>query len=207
MKKNVMQGIEKIKEDRKIPRKVEKEIFARMVANCALGISMVILIFAFLICGSYLEKTLATKIYNVGAIIFLVFALTVIEIAYKKDSDKGALTSVELLLLSIFTLFAPVIFLKIQYNTIYFTLALIAIYYTIKISKIYITEKNKYLNTLSDITNIIKKESKDELAIQEKEKQKQLAKTKKTSSTRKSTTKKKTTTKTTKKKTTKKEIK
>lgn len=199
MKKNVLNDIEKIKESRKLSKKVEKKIFARMVSNCAIGIAMLIFIYTFLINITYLTASIATYVYYTSTIVFLISALVIIEIAYKKDSGKWAITGIEILALSIFTLFIPYIFISTSRKFSYFIIAVIAIYYTVKIIRIYCNEKNKYLNSINDITNIIKKESRDELATQEKEKRKEELRkfiekeqTKKKTTTRKTSSKKKT---------------
>ena len=99
--------------------------------------------------------------------IFLIFTIVIIEVAYKRDSGELAITAVELLVIATFTLFSPHIFIHTNYGLIYGFIALASMYYSAKIIFVYFSEKKKFLNEISDITDIIKKESKDELSKQE----------------------------------------
>lgn len=212
MENNVLEDIDVIKKERKISKEAGKKIFNRAIINCSIGVAILLLVMAFYIVANYLSKDIVTLVYNISAITALIATLVIIEIAYKKDSGKWAITAVEMIVVSMYTLFAKLIFLRENYKYIYGFIALTTIYYTFKIIRIYLLEKKKFLTEISDITDIIKKESKDELAEQEKEKRKEelkklieeQAKAKKTnrkSATKKKTTNKKTnTTKTTAKK-------
>ena len=206
MKKDVLNDIDKIKEGRKIPKDVEKKIFIRTITNFGIGISIILLVMIFYIIAKYLSKNIAVFTYNSFAFVMLIATLVMIEIAYKKDSGKCATTAIEMLVVSIYSLFAPHIFVRISYKYIYGFIALTTIYYTFKIVKIYFSETQKYLTKISDIAKIIQKESKDELAEEEKKKQKERIKKmqeKEAKTTRKSTAKRNTAKKsTTAKKTT-----
>ena len=120
-----------------------------------------------------LDKTINILVYKILSVISLAATIILFEVAYKKDDDTLAITSIEMLFLSIALLLAPYI-LIIRKNVftsmigVYFT-----IYYIIKNLIIYRNKKNKYLQEKSDITQIIKKESKDEMAQEQLEKTKQ----------------------------------
>jgi len=169
LKKDVITNIEEIKNERKLSKEVEKNILNKAIANWAICISLNILIFTFALAIKALPRTIAESIYNISSIAFLIFSIIVIEIAYKKDSGKWAITGIEILVVAIFVLFAPYIFIKYHYNNIYLPILIVTIYYIVKIICIYNMEKKKYLAEKSDINDIIKKESNDELAKQEKE--------------------------------------
>lgn len=210
MEKNVLEDIDDIKKERKISKEVEKKILKKTIVNGAIGVIIMLLVMAFYIFAKQLTKDVATLIYNTSAIIILALAIAIIEIAYKKDSGKLAITGIEMLVLSVYALFAPFVFIRVSYKYIYGFIALTTIYYTFKIIRVSLLEQEKYTTEISDITDIIKKESKDEFAKQEKEKReeeqrklkeqekaKNAAKkttTKKTTATRKTTTKKTSTT-------------
>ena len=164
MKKSILKDIESIKEKRNLSEKVQKKIKDRAISNWAIGTSTAILVAIFYIAAGYLEQTSAILIYNISSIVLLIFTLAIFEIAYKKDNNSIAICGIEMLAISIFTLFSPYIFFKFSNEVIYSIMAIIAVYYIVKILRIYQLEKKKYLLELSDITYIVKKESKDELA-------------------------------------------
>lgn len=164
LNKDELKDIERLKEKRNLSKEAKDKIIARVVANWAICISIAILIMTFVMASKLLAKSEAILIYNVYSIVFLMCAIVILEIAYKRDSGAWAICGIEILILAIFTLFAPYIFFKIDNKYIYISLILITIYYIVKIIKTTYTEKKKYLLEVSDISDIIKKESKDELA-------------------------------------------
>lgn len=170
MNKNILKKMEKIEEKRKLPDEVKKKIKDRAISNWAICISAIILVLTFKISANFLPKQATDLIYNVCAIAILVFSLIVLEIAYKKDSGKWAICGIEILVLAVFTLFSPYIFYRANTIFIYIFIIITTIYYIAKIIKIYFSEKKQYLFEISDITNIIKKESQDEVAKKEQEK-------------------------------------
>lgn len=170
MKKIELENIEKIKEKRELSKEAKDKIIGRVVANSAIGIAICILIYTFKIASNLLVKEAATFVYNVYSIEILVFALILLEIAYKKDSGKWAASGMEMLVLAVFMLFSPYIYLKFNNKIMYPIIATVAIYYIAKVIAIYFMEKKQYLNDISDIQEIIKKESQDDKAQEEKTK-------------------------------------
>ncbi len=170
MRKEELENIEKIQEKRELSKESKDKIIGRTVANGAIGIAICILIYTFKIASNLLVKEAAILIYNVCSIEILVFALILLEIAYKKDSRKWAISGLEMLILAIFVLFSPYIYLKFNNKVMYPIIAIVAIYYIVKVIVIYFMEKKQYLNDISDIQEIIKKESQDDKAQEEKTK-------------------------------------
>lgn len=170
MKKEDFENMEKIQEKREFSKEIKDKIMGRAVANGAIGIAICILIYTLKIASNLLVKEAATLIYNVYSIEIIVFALILLEIAYKKDSGKWAASGMEMLALSVFMLFSPYIYLKFNSKIMYPIIATVAIYYIAKVVVIYSMEKKQYLNDISDIQDIIKKESQDDKAQEEKTK-------------------------------------
>lgn len=164
MKKNVLRNIESIKEERELSKETQKKIAEKIISNWAICIAILILIICFTIAKNMLPKGVADYIYHTSSVIVLIYSLAVLEIAYKKDSGEWAIAGIEILLIALFSLFSPYIFFKYTDRFIYGTISLITAYYIFKIIRIYYKEKKIYLIKNSDISNIIKKESKDELA-------------------------------------------
>ena len=210
MKRNVLNEIENIKKDRQISSEDKNKIKGRLIANAGISISIIILMMIFLVVSKSQGKTLSTFTYNIGAVQLLILALIVLEIAYKKDEGSFVIFGLEILCISIITLFSPYIFLKFSYFAINMIIGVITIYYIGKIIVIYNLESKRYLSKLSDIPDIVKKESEDELVKQfQYKRQQEMQKTEIKSTAAKrgrkpktETEKKKTSTKTTKKKNT-----
>ena len=92
---------------------------------------------------------------------FLVFGLIMLEVAYKKDSGKTAISGIELLVLSMHSLSIKHVITFYQYDFRFYLLTssyVFAIYYVLKSTIIYTKEKRKYLKNLSDISEIVKEE-------------------------------------------------
>ena len=90
-----------------------------------------------------------------------ILSIIIFEFSYKKESVKSMYTGIEVLILSIVTMFSIYI-CKVQELKYIFYLALFAyafsIYYLIKDILIYNKTKKEYLKTLTDIEEITKKE-------------------------------------------------
>ena len=92
---------------------------------------------------------------------FLVIAILVLEKAYKKDSGKTAITSIELLVLAFHSL-SIVHMVNIFKCDFHFYLIIssiiVATYYIIKGIVIYTKKRKEYLKGLSDISEIVKED-------------------------------------------------
>lgn len=173
MKKKQLETLEKINEERKLDKETKAVIYKKILKNFLFAIGILVLFITLRFMALNLDKTINILVYKILSVISLAATIILFEAAYKKDDDTLAITSIEMLFLSITLLLAPYI-LIIRKNVftsmigVYFT-----IYYIIKNLIIYRNKKNKYLQEKSDITQIIKKESKDEMAQEQLEKTKQ----------------------------------
>lgn len=173
MKKKQLETLEKINEERKLDKETKTVIYKKILKNFLFAIGILVLFITLRFMALNLDKTINILVYKILSVISLAATIILFEVAYKKDDDTLAITSIEMLFLSITLLLAPYI-LIIRKNVftsmigVYFT-----IYYIIKNLIIYRNKKNKYLQEKSDITQIIKKESKDEMVQEQLEKTKQ----------------------------------
>ena len=114
-----------------LKNKTRKEIFI----NIILGIGIVIY-FAVLIFGiSGIEKAARILNFKRCSLVLLFISITLFEIAYKKDSGKLAINGIELLIVSIFTLFMPYIVFeldKVHQKHYIYGISFIGLYYIIK---------------------------------------------------------------------------
>ena len=171
MRKKDLKNIEELKKNRSFSKEAEDNVKSLIIGNFAVCVSIIILILTFVMNATLVEQSLAILVYNVSAIVFLIFNIIVFEVAYRKDSGRIGLCGVELLIISIFTLFSPYIFLKFKYEIFCYSLiAISTLYYLCKIILTCKSEKKKYLQEISDIKEIVKKESKDIRAVEETEK-------------------------------------
>lgn len=101
------------------------------------------------------------KVIELFSGIFLVAGLSKIEKAYKQDNDSKAITAIELLVISMYTLSITHIIKKYKFDfQIYITATsyVCAIYFVFKSIIIYTQSKRKILENASDIKEIVKKE-------------------------------------------------
>lgn len=173
MKKKELETLEKINEERKLDKETKEIIRKKVLKNFLLATAILLFFTILKLMAINLEKQIAILIYQILSIIVFVVTLILFEVAYKKDSDSIAITSIEMLSVSIIALLAPYILInKVNVYTssvgVFF-----AIYYSLKNFIIYKNEKRDYLKEKNDIKQIIKKESKDELAQEQLKKIKQ----------------------------------
>ena len=102
-----------------------------------------------------------SKDIEVFAGVFLVLGLLGLEKAYKFDSGKTAITAIELLVISFYSLsiMHMVALIKCDFiNYMFFSAGGITIYYLIKEIIIFTKQKRDDLKNLSDISEIVKKD-------------------------------------------------
>ena len=98
---------------------------------------------------------------KVFSMILLGVAIIIFEKAYKKDSGKAAIYGIEFLVLAFHTLSIIHITTIYQFYFKYYILTssyCFAIYYVFKDIILYTIERRRYLKSLSDIPEIVKKE-------------------------------------------------
>ena len=164
MKKKQLETLEKINEERKLDKETKQKIQKKVLKNCLIAVVILLTWESLKLIAINFEKQIATLIFNEVSVGVFLITLFLIEMAYKKDDDSLAIISIEMIFLSIATLLSPYMLISKPklYNLIidvYFV-----IYYCVKNFYIFRNEKRKYLKEKNDITEIVKKESQDELA-------------------------------------------
>ena len=162
MKKSTIEKIEKeIDEKSKLPDNIKDNIRKEVFTNILIAV-IIILYFIFIVSGSIgTTKNVRTIDLNIFSILFLAIAITLFEIAYRKENVKLAVHGVESLVIAIFTLFLPYIIFELDetYKKYYLMSSIyIATYYSIKSIYISTKTKNTYMNSISDVNEILKKE-------------------------------------------------
>ena len=147
----------KNKTKNKLPEKTIKKIFLNIF------FAIVLMVYFLIINIGYVGLTDENleKVIELFSGIFLVAGLSKIEKAYKQDNDSKAITAIELLVISMYTLSITHIIKKYKFDfQIYITATsyVCAIYFVFKSIIIYTQSKRKILENASDIKEILKKE-------------------------------------------------
>ncbi len=162
MKKSAIEKIEKeIDEKTKLPYEVKDKIKREVFTNIVVG-SVIITYFIFIVLGSVGSvKNVRIIDLNIFSFLFLGIAIFLFEIAYRKDDGKLAVYGIESLVVAIFTLFLPYIIFELDgaHKKYYLMSSIyIAVYYIVKSIYISTKTKSKYMNNISDVKEIVKKE-------------------------------------------------
>ncbi len=133
----------------------------RILKNFIRAICIIIyfLILAFAYIRMNTERL--TQDIKVFSGIFLGLGLLALEKSYKNDDGKTAITAIELLMLSFYSLSIMHIttLIKCEFTTYMFiSCGFVGIYYVLKIIVIYTKKKREDLKKLSDISEIVKKD-------------------------------------------------
>lgn len=153
----------------KTPKEIKEAIYTKLCKNLCMAI-VVLLYFIFVYMGYIkLNASVFEGDLHVFAGILIILTIASFEIAFRNSNKEIGIHGIELLFLSIVTLFMPYIYfhrgniLKFTYS---FVSIYITIYYLVKCIVIYIVEIRKYRSGLSDIKEIIDDEE-DETYLDE----------------------------------------
>lgn len=162
MKKSAIEEIEKeIDEKTKLPHEIKDNIKKEVFTNIVVA-AVIVTYFIFIVLGSIGSvKNVRVIDLNIFSMIFLGIAIVLFEVAYRKDQGNIAIYGIESLVVAIFTLFLPYIIFELdETHKKYYLLAsiYIAAYYILK--SIYIATRTRveYMNSISDVKEIVKKE-------------------------------------------------
>lgn len=147
----------KIKIPKEISQELTKKIFLNLLRAIGIMAYFVILNLAYIT----MEQSRLIGDIKVFATTFLLAGLFMLEKAYKNDSGQTAITAIELLVLSMHSLSIMHIITFYKYDFRLYLLTssyVIAIYYVLKAIFIHTRGRKEYLNSLSDISEIVKKE-------------------------------------------------
>ncbi len=146
--------MEEEKENNKI---IRKKIFENLIIAIAMMIYFIIINFSYL----RMDENILLQGIKVASIVILIFSIIIFEVAYRKDSGRIAINGIEVLVLAIqtLTIWTVINRFKLEFDRyILFSTYAFAIYYILKSIIIYTIEKKKYLDSLSDIHEIVSNE-------------------------------------------------
>lgn len=152
---------EKLEKTKKMPQDIENKLNKKLIENISMAIAIIVYFMSLIFGKERINATNYTNLLKTYTMCLGILSIIIFEFSYKKESVKSMYTGIEVLILSIVTMFSIYI-CKVQELKYIFYLALFAyafsIYYLIKDILIYNKTKKEYLKTLTDIEEITKKE-------------------------------------------------
>ncbi len=139
----------------------DKNTIKTIFFNIIKAIILIIYFFAINIACKYIREEEIYEYIKIFAVIYLILGIINLERAYKKDSGKNAIFSIELFIISAHTLSIEYVISKFKFDLQIYLLAssyIFAIYYVLKSIIIYTKSRSKYLASLSDVPEIVKEE-------------------------------------------------
>ena len=137
------------------PGNILTTIFENLITLICIVLHYILIIFTF----NRLDENMfmnITKFFSLGV---LIITIIIFEISYKKDSGKGALYGIEALMIAINTLIINNMMKRFNIsfqNYLIISMSVFLIYYIFKIVILYTQDRKRYLNSLSDIRDIVK---------------------------------------------------
>lgn len=135
-------------------KRVNEKVFENIIIAVAIMLYFIVINFSYYRLS---ENNLIIGL-KILSMVILLLSITIFEIAYKKDSGKLAINGIEILVLAshALSIMQVIEIAKIKF-TIYILISsyIFGIYYILKASILYTIDKRKYLESLSDIKEIV----------------------------------------------------
>ena len=170
-----------------------KEVNEKCMKKIYLNILKAIIIIAYFFVLNLASENVSTFYLEKGielcTMIFLIAAICIFEVAYRKDNDDLAIQGIEVLILSAYTLTSQHITKKYNFDFKTYSLVasyIFAIYFILKCIVVYTKGRKEMAENLSDIKEIVQK---DEPVKKEATKKKKATTTTPTKKTTRTTTK------------------
>lgn len=153
---------EKIARQRQLPDEIKEKLNNTTFVNLLISIALMVYIIVVNLLFMNESTEIFTNATKASAFTFAIIDIILFEIVYRKENLNLAIHAIELLCVSLFALAIPYIYLyfneKIR-NIIMISPVFLSIYYVGKTIVIHIIEKNKYLNNLSDVQELLQDNS------------------------------------------------
>lgn len=151
-----------IKDKKKMPKEEKKKIRKVAFRNIFVAIGIIIY-FLFLSLGYInIDNNIFVTDLKVFSMCILLFAIAIIEVAYKKDNGQLAIYGIEMIVLSIASVSLIYVDLMLSSKFIVITSiisAVFALYYILKATIMYLKKKKAYF--INDMKEIIKEEDEE----------------------------------------------
>ena len=139
----------------------EKKIINRIWINIIIAVVLMVYFIGVNMLYNTINQQAMILTLKTMSIIIMLVSIVIFETAYRKDSGVIAITGIETLVIALHTLSILHVVEAESFDFNIYILAssyLFSIYFVLKSIIIYTNEKRKYLNSLSDIKNIVKNE-------------------------------------------------
>lgn len=160
IKKNIEKLGQELESRKILPEEEKKKIRKRSFIN----ILILVIILFYLLVLNIGESNLQTETYililKILSIIFVLITIFLFEVSYKCNKNEIILHSIEMLVITFFTLFlipAYSLYYGSFYKVIYTAMLVASIYYLVKTLLIVKKMKKNYYKSLSDIKTIVAK--------------------------------------------------
>lgn len=158
---NIEEFENELEKKKKLPEEVKHKIKRRIIENILLLIG--IFIYTVVLIVAFKKINFNNYLIDLRVMSFALCVLSIVtfEVAYKKENMVIGTWGIEIIILAIITLFCTYISILKESEFIMFLLIIplsYLIYYFIKNFLIYKKIKKEYINSLSDISEIVKKE-------------------------------------------------
>ena len=156
--------------NKRLPKGISQGILKNILKNLIVAIFIMAYFITLNILYMNLQENILLGTVKICATALLVAGIIIIEIAYKKDNGTLAITGIEVLILSMHSLFINHVTKVLNYDFRLYLLTssyVFAIYYVLKTIIIYTKSRRKYLLSFSDVSDIVKK---DEPTVKEAKK-------------------------------------
>lgn len=157
-------GMEQLEKDmmnkKHLPKEEEDKIHKRMFENILIADILMAFLYLVSLGALNIETSVFIKDLKIFSIGFIIFTIILFEISYKRENGKLAINGLESFTFSVCILFSTYIYTMYMKDfDIYISLIsyTFAIYYVVKSIIISKKMKKKYIQSLSDIEEIIKK--------------------------------------------------
>lgn len=157
----VKEEIQEKDKKKKLPKEISQEILKKIFKNLLRAVGIMFYFIILNLAYSTMKQERLVGDIEVFAGAFLVVGIVLLEKAYKRDDDSMGITGVECLFLALHSLSIMHVITMFQYDFRFYLLTssyVFSIYYVLKSIILYTKGRREYLNSLSDISEIVKKE-------------------------------------------------
>lgn len=148
-------------EKKKLPKEISQEILKQMFKNLLRAVGIMLYFIILNLAHSTMNRERLVGDIEIFASVFLIVGIFFLERAYKREQGGTAITGIEFLMLSIHSLLIMHVTTLFKYDFKFYLLTssyVISIYYVLKAIVLYTKGRKEYLNSLSDISEIVKKQ-------------------------------------------------
>lgn len=159
--KDLEKDDKKNKKAKKLPKEISQEILKKMFKDLLKAVCIMLYFIILNLAYSTIKQERLVGDIEIFAGAFLVVGIVFLERAYKKDSGSIALTGIEFLVLSLHSLSIMHIITLFKYDFRFYLLTssyIFSIYYVLKAILLYTKGRKAYLDSLSDISEVVKKD-------------------------------------------------